>query len=574
MPFADVLSFAAPSGLRPMSPPPAAGSSPSTPHLTAKEENVPQQLHHQQQLKQQQPQQQQRPECAALIPEELARAIADRLLPELRKAERLQQQLPEKTASELDGAKAMAEALSCRLQGLELLICELHNSNNNNSGLHVQAAAAQAAKELWSCTPPLQELEVLAPEASEQPLSTGRIASGGLCTRRSNSYSSCEAYTSELPRGGAGGKVKRVSSEVTSEKRFLRRAFVVNFRRLLEMQKVFAIIHEFIKSTAIAALTLVLASNVWELSYSVTFVAILFVIYGLHAAHYDTMDISDVRCLADLLVDDNAEISPGGRIIQNPNRLLKAMTLARTGRRRRKLLVIVGFSVLCLLVWSLVLSQWFGYLELSGIVADFMAGEFYATLLLVGTLMLLFHVTFEWLYWRETQCVMPFSVDGEPWDPQKHGVPRQYSWLGLPSMWLTSVEAYADLALWITQAKKCEGCAKISKIFPEEMAMLAMDASAGCQLRNALLHAKLYSAQKGCFLVRGAGKGQMRSLGKDFEEPEELGIDLLLFDSQRFEYLQPEDEHRPGQVHLLHHCATSGGGSECVSEARQKQRQI
>lgn len=34
------------------------------------------------------------------------------------------------------------------------------------------------------------------------------------------------------------------------------------------LQKVFAIIHELIKSTAIAALTLVLASDVYELGYS------------------------------------------------------------------------------------------------------------------------------------------------------------------------------------------------------------------------------------------------------------------------------------------------------------------
>ena len=65
------------------------------------------------------------------------------------------------------------------------------------------------------------------------------------------------------------------------------------------------------------ALTLVLAGNVWQLGYSaglpevvadscrgsrsllpfqVLFVAILFVMYGFHAAHYDTMDIR--RCLS------------------------------------------------------------------------------------------------------------------------------------------------------------------------------------------------------------------------------------------------------------------------------------
>ncbi|CAE7543915.1 unnamed protein product, partial [Symbiodinium necroappetens] len=304
------------------------------------------------------------------------------------------------------------------------------------------------------------------------------------------------------------------------------------------LQKVFAIIHELIKSTAIAALTLVLAGNVWQLGYSVLFVAILFVMYGFHAAHYDTMDISDYHHLVDLFEDDHGVC--GGRSIDNPNRLLKALTLARTGRRRRAVLIILLFGLLCSGMWSMVAYSW--TMELTEGVWS-IGDEFYATLLLVGTLMLLFHTVFEWLYWRETQCVMPWwnRQLKEPWDPARHGIPRRFRWFGLPSMWFTCGNAYSDLSLWIQHAKGQWRGKKVNKVFPEEMALFSLHASGACQLRRTLQHAKLYSVQRCSFLTR---EGDANALPKG-SDPEELQINFVFFDTQSKEYMQPEEDGVP-----------------------------
>jgi len=408
--------------------------------------------------------------------------------------------------------------------------------NSFNARLHCVEAAAAVAAEEASCGPSLVE-----PDRPQ-----------GHSSRSSSNIS-------------GESRLRRII-HTDASKEFLRRGFVVNFRRLIELQKVFAIIHELIKSTAIAALTLVSAGNVWELSYSVMFVVILFVIYGFHAAHYDTMDISNYRNLAELLEDDHGVIN--GRRVENPNRLLKALQLARTGRRKRTFFILGGFASICTLMWSLVICQWHFDLQLTGIFTGFLTGEFYATLLLVGTLMLIFHTVFEWLYWRETQCVMPArdTGSGEPWNPHKHGIPRRYRWFGLPSMWFTSPAAYEDLCTWIQQSKgEISHRNQVKKIFPEEMAIFALNASGACQLRNALLNAKLYSVQRQSFLLQKSS--ELRGLEKG-EEPQALGIELVFFDSQRSEYLQPEEDYVKGQVHVL--CKANSNSSDWPSESSRR----
>lgn len=282
------------------------------------------------------------------------------------------------------------------------------------------------------------------------------------------------------------------------------------------------------------------------------FVVILFLIYGFHAAHYDTMDISDYAHLVQLLEDDNGIC--GGRNVDNPNRLLKALTLARTGRRRRAFLMILLFGLLCASMWSLVAYSWTMELEDSGIWQ--IGGEFYATLLLVGTLMLIFHAIFEWLYWRETQCIMPWwsRMRKVPWDPVIHGIPHRFRWLGLPSMWFTSSEAYADLAQWIHLAKGQPSERKVNKVFPEEMALYSLQASGACQLRRTLQHAKLYSVHTSSFLTRTGAKspGQLQDLPNG-GHPEALQIDFMFYDIQSKEYLQPEEEYTNTQIHVVHH---------------------
>jgi len=316
----------------------------------------------------------------------------------------------------------------------------------------------------------------------------------------------------------------------------LQRAFVVNFRRLLEMLKFFAIIHELMKSTAIAALTLVAAGSVLELAYSFIFVAVLLSLFGVHFTHHDTMDVSDFSAMTCLVEDDKGVWN--GRLVSNPNHLFKALSLSHRGAWRRA--ITCTFTLLCLIMWIVLFTDWWGWLETGTSLTDFLGGGSYATLLLIGTSMLFLHIAFEWLYWRETQCVMPppilDSIDG---DDEGLELPPSYCWLGLPSMWFTSAEAYNDLRLWIANAKRL-GDARAPRIFPAEMAIFALDAKGSCQLRSALLHAKLYSEQDSTFLTRRHSScGQPRSLGCR-EEPEELGMDLVFYDNQSDEFSQPE----------------------------------
>ncbi|CAJ1429084.1 unnamed protein product, partial [Effrenium voratum] len=439
------------------------------------------------------------------------------------RAERPERERPERTVLPIEAASAVAEAvissLDPRLQSLESRVDALQPMRLNS----------QAS----SCS--FQGVDF---DPKSQGISIG--------DRRSASL---------LSEDDKVVRLRRVSKEVTGKEiSFLSRGFVVNFRRLMELQKVFAIIHELIKSTAIAALTLVLAGDVWQLGYSVMFVAILFLIYAFHAAHYDTMDISDYRHLVDLLEDDNGIC--GGRSIENPNRLLKALSLARTGRRRRAVVIILLFGMLCSGMWTLVGYSWTMELEDTGIWQ--IGGEFYATLLLVGTLMLIFHAAFEWLYWRETQCVMPVyrsKTGSEPWDPSVHGTPRRFRWFGLPSMWFTSNQAYADLSLWIQHAKGNDGARKVNKVFPEEMALFSLNATGACQLRKTLKSAKLYSVHRGSFLSRA--KTALGDLPRA-SDPEELCVDFVFFDTQSREYLQPEEEYKETQVHALGRNAAPG----------------
>jgi len=348
---------------------------------------------------------------------------------------------------------------------------------------------------------------------------------------------------------------RRISNAKEDSDKVLQKAFVVNFRRLLDVHQVFTMLHELIKSTAIAALTLVLAQDIWQLGYSIIFVGILLTLYVFHWSHYDTMNIDDYKKKADLIEDDNGEYD--GRTISNPNRYLKALALSPNRRRWRTVLVLMGFGIFCVFLWCLVFVQWADG-ELKWIAAGFMRDELYATLLLVGTLMFTFIAFFEWLYWRETSCVMPW-VPGKPGEPTMvpfnaaiHTVPHRYRWFGLPSLWFSSADGWDDLGTWISKSQNLGDHRAERKPFPLEMAVFALDAGSGCHLRNTLRHAKVYNATDKEFLFK-EGKGRSmswRSVGNG-EEPTELELELVLFDNQHAQYLQPEESYDEGRMHML-----------------------
>lgn len=362
-----------------------------------------------------------------------------------------------------------------------------------------------------------------------------------------------------------------------------RRAFVVNFRRLVQVQKFLSLIHLIIKTTAIATLTLVSASFWTDLLLSISFVVLVLALYGFHEIRHDRMDIEDYKHLANLLEDDIGERD--GEVIENPNRLLKALSLSSNHRRRsRAILTIIISSLTIIILWTSVFWAWSSPPEDDGFwlgVFDEHDVSVLAAQLLIGSVMVGFHVLYELVYWRETQCVMPWdSTQDGPWDPRaKHGRGLHFShrWFGLPSMWFTSREAYDDLRLWITLSlAKTQPSFIVTKIFPEEMALYALNPHNASELQKTLKTAKLFSRAEWEFFARDescAGEDSTcRFMGSTStsataenlkrkpchalragEDPEELNIELALFDRSTGQYLEPRHhaEYRGSAMTLI-----------------------
>jgi hypothetical protein len=329
------------------------------------------------------------------------------------------------------------------------------------------------------------------------------------------------------------------------------RAFVVNFRRLVEVQKILALIHEFIRSTAIATLTLVAAANWKQLTFSIVFVSLVLALFTVHEMRHDRMDIEDYRSLVELLEDDVG--SCNGCTVDNPNRMLKALSISRNKHRRSRSFITAFSAVgVVLLVWVNIIWSWASHPKDEKWLGVFNEEDrvVQATLLLVGTAMVAFHISFEWIYWRETQCVMPNTDGQRAWDPRTNadGVPSAYRWFGLPSMWFTSREAYDDLRLWITLS--CKDTDQIvTKIHPEEMALFALKPEGAAYLRRTLGDAKLFSMGTWEFLSRSED-GLPRPVGEG-EQPDRLGMAFVFFDSASQQFLQPEEDYRSGLMRLL-----------------------
>lgn len=395
--------------------------------------------------------------------------------------------------------------------------------------------------------------------ASIQPSSIG-FSDSGVSNETSNETDEHAARPSQLLRNMHGltfastlstfGKLKRNTSR--SQNKLPPRSFVVNFRRLVEIQKILAIIHEFIRSTAIAALTLVAAANWSQLAFSLFFVTLILALFAVHEIRHDGMDIEDYKSLIDLLEDDGGVCH--GRTIHNPNRLLKGLAISHCKSRRRRAFLTISIAlVLCLCVWINIFWSWATPPD-DGIWLGLFDEEdrmMQASLLLVGTFMIAFHLAFEWLYWRETQCVLPPCPDGRvPLDPREDcdGIPRRYRWFGLPSMWFTSQQAYDDLRLWVTHSRN-EDYGR-AKLHPEEMALLALNPDGASYLRKTLGCAKLFDMGTWEFLTRDEQGRKPRSVRKG-EDPEELSLDFVLFDNASDQFLQPEEDYRSGMMQLL-----------------------
>lgn len=139
----------------------------------------------------------------------------------------------------------------------------------------------------------------------------------------------------------------------------------------------------------------------------------------------------------------------------------------------------------------------------------------------VGTIMFLLHLTFEFANYYEMCSVMPRTANHGVWDPREHGIPLKYKLFGLPSMWFTSNEALHDLKHWIDMANPVS---KTCEIYPQEIAFYAMKGHDEREhIHAALKEAKLFDGRRRRFVSddsSGARKGKA------------LDIELCFFDTK------------------------------------------
>jgi len=303
------------------------------------------------------------------------------------------------------------------------------------------------------------------------------------------------------------------------------RAIVVNARRLIQAHKTLEIMHELIKSTAVAALTLAAAGTQRQFRVTLMFIACVVIIYALHDRRWDRLDVEDMRTLLPLLSDD---IEPESKVeVDNPNRVLKAMSYTDTSLWfwLKLAIHILGF-IMCSFAWMILVVHWglWGQ-DRPEIVAwkeSFIKeeddGNVVGMQVMVGSLMFVLHMVFEFANYYEMCCVMPRTAGHGVWDPRKHGIPWRYRFLGLPSMWFTSNEALHDLKYWIDTANPVS---RVSQIYPQEIAFYAMLGHDEREhLHTALKSAKLFDGSRRKFLPDETGSRRGRS----------LDIELCFFD--------------------------------------------
>jgi len=332
-------------------------------------------------------------------------------------------------------------------------------------------------------------------------------------------------------------------------------AFVINVRRLIDIQEKLYLLHDLLKSTAIAAITLPAAGTAEQFCATLLFLPVVFILYAMHERDWDRLEVTDIKILLPLLCDD---IDPKHNAA-NPNRLFKAVTI-ETSRVLSKLfhlfqlVVAIGIAV----VWATIEYRWRNpppagnniQLGNSGgfrqefadgwmlIEEDVLAMGMQVT---VATLMLLLQVLFEYIHWRETSAVMPRTRNAEAWDPRRHGTPTKYWLFGLPSMWFTSEDALQKLKKYIGMASA--DSERVTKIYPQELAYFALSGdSERAELQISLDQCKLFN-------------GRTQSYVFDGEHPEQLELGLCFFDDKlrhkafpyRGEFMYYLDDNAAGQ---------------------------
>jgi len=216
------------------------------------------------------------------------------------------------------------------------------------------------------------------------------------------------------------------------------RAIVVNARRLVQAYKVLEIMHQLIKDTAVAALTLAAGGTIQQFRTTCFFIVSVVIIYTMHDRRWDRLDVADVATLLPLLSDDvDAHAGCG---MYNPNRILKGMSY--TGSNRlfwlKVAVHILAFGISAC-AWMILTFHWGLWLGDTTFIEDWATtcigdddddGNVLGMQVVVGTIMFLLHLAFEFANYYEMCSVMPRTANHGVWDPREHGIPLKYKLLG------------------------------------------------------------------------------------------------------------------------------------------------
>lgn len=319
-----------------------------------------------------------------------------------------------------------------------------------------------------------------------------------------------ERSTAKSGTRNLGGRSVTGHFEMTTSvgKEHCDNSFIVNSSRLIAMQEKLQLLHEFVKSTAIAALTLVAAGSWRQLMNTILFLFATLLLYADHEEAFDRLNIVDMISLIPLNPQEPHD---------NPNSILKSMTVNKSRNsawRNRavhvfELGVMAGAWFVCIYPWfnTVVLDDqpnmdcfWFTttttlpgvtttYSPVAAeepeqksrfrnfvdrIIEDEDDLEALSMQLTVFTFMYVLTICFSAIHRYETKGVMPHTKAGEVWDVRRDGIPPKFNWLGLPSMWFSNEEVHSRLLTWIDNLHFDH---RVIEVYPEEIALYALQES-------------------------------------------------------------------------------------------------
>lgn len=298
-------------------------------------------------------------------------------------------------------------------------------------------------------------------------------------------------------------------------------AFVVNLHRLMNVHEHLDLLHEFTKSTAIAALTLVSAQSPRDLFCTAVFLVLLAGLYCDHELRYDLLSVEDLMNVVHLLPQ-----KPDG----NPNQFLQVMSVCKTrlSEWRTCVILTVTFFIICF-SWYSVISAWLepetGMMIVGELTGCEEGSETLSVQLTVLTIMYFLHALFTAIHNYETTFVMPPRRDGQVWDVRQDGLPLRCRLWGLPSMWFQTQDAKDRLLHFVDGLNPGQ---QVRRVFPEELAMysLTCDDDSREELALMLQEAAFFCGKRDCSVDSISALGSIDTLSLELV----FFVDVMLHD--------------------------------------------